>query len=81
MHFASLNYEIFYNFQKIIQNRTSAFQLKAQKKPLISERLLLSGWKTGFYFKSAKLLTAKYLSEVKPSACSTPTNRPKSLER
>ena len=30
------------------------------------------------YFKSLKLLTAKYLSTVKPSAYSTPTNRPKS---
>lgn len=34
-----------------------------------------------FYFKSPKLLTAKYLSTVKPSACSTPVSRPKSLER
>ena len=97
-----------------------------QKKPLITERLLLSGWKTGlepatlgttnrcsnqlsynhhlclavakieqmftstnkklkkiqlFYFKSPKLLTAIYLSTVKPSACSTPVRLPKSLER
>jgi hypothetical protein len=37
--------------------------------------------KKQFYFKSVKLLTAKYLSTVKPSAWSTPTNLPKSLER
>ena len=34
-----------------------------------------------FYFKSPKLLTAKYLSTVNPSACSTPVSLPKSLER
>ncbi len=33
------------------------------------------------YIKSAKLLTAKYLSTVKPSAWSTPLSLPKSLER
>ena len=31
-----------------------------------------------FYFKSPKLLTAKYLSVVKPSAYSTPTSLPRS---
>ena len=43
----SLNYDFFDNVQEITTLIPILFAVDKQKKPLISERLLLSGWKTG----------------------------------